>query len=495
MNKIIFVLIVISVIGCKPPTSHDINPRYSQEIEDKIKRIMENLQVETQFWNQYKTSTIEERLVHYQTPGISVAVINNGVIEWARGFGVKDIKTNEPVTPNTLFQAASISKALVSLAFMKLKEKHEINLDTDVNVYLKSWKIPSNNGWQPVITLRQLLSHTAGLTVSGFVGYSSGAEIPTTVQILKGEYPANSEPVIANIIPGTRFRYSGGGLVVAQLVLEDKFNKKLDKIMDSLVLNPLNLKYSTYEQPISKSKNNLTATGYEAFYQTVKGNHNIYPEMAAAGLWTNPTELAKIVIEIQKAYKGESGFISAESVNEMLTPQKVEPGMGIGLFLEGSGDTLLFGHSGGNIGFNSQIYGYKKFGKGAVVMINSSGFQVINSNFQLVFEVMRSIAKEYNWPDYFKENKKYNIKEEVLNSFCGQYISEEGWEIKIAKKGHRLTIELLSQPPVYLNAESDNKFYSEQLNMKVEFTKANNNIEKLDIQQDWWKHVVAMKKK
>ncbi len=495
MKKIIYILILLSAIGCKPKKSDTENPKYPKEIEDRISRITENLIVETPFWNQYQNATLSERLAHYQTPGISIAVINNGEIEWARGFGVKDIKTKEPVNQNTLFQAASISKAVVSLAFMKLKENNEIDLDTDVNEYLKSWKIPSNKGWQPVITIRQLLSHTAGLTVPSYVGYSPEVEIPTTVQILKGEYPANSDPVIANIIPGTRFRYSGGGLVVAQLILEDKFKEPLYKIMDSLVLSPLHLTYSTYEQPISESKAHLLASGYEALYQPITGNHNIYPEMAAAGLWTNPTELAKIIIEIQKACNNKSGFISNESINEMLTPQKVEPGMGIGLFLEGSGDSLLFGHSGGNLGYNSQIYGYKKLGKGAVVMINSSGFQINNSSFQLVFEVLRSIAKEYNWPGYFTGNKRYEIKNEILNSFCGTYISEEGWEITVAKDGDKLTLRILSQPPVYLYAESDNKFYSEQLNLKAQFIKSGDAIEKLEIQQDWWKLIVAKKTK
>ena len=189
---------------------------------------------------------------------------------------------------------------------MKLKEKNEIDLDIDVNSYLKSWKIPSNNGWQPKVTLRQLLSHTAGMTVSGFGGYSIHDSIPTTVQILNGEYPANSLPVKVNIFPGTRARYSGGGFIVAQLILEDKFNLPFFSVMDSLVLFPLHLKTSTFEQPISKAKQQLNATGYVLDYQPINGGFDIHPEMAAAGLWTNPLDLAKILVRRWTSRKRQS---------------------------------------------------------------------------------------------------------------------------------------------------------------------------------------------
>ena len=396
MKIIIYILMLMSVIDCKSQNLDNGNPQYSQDIEGKIKRITENLKVVDQFWNSYKNATLEERLDYYKIPGISIAVINNGEIDWARGFGYKDVSTKEPVTQNTLFQAASISKVLTAIAFMKLKEKNEIDLDADVSLYLKSWKIISNNGWQPKVTLKQLLSHTAGMTVSGFGGYSIHDSIPTTVQILNGEYPANSLPVKVNIFPGTRARYSGGGFIVAQLILEDKFNLPFFSVMDSLVLFPLNLKSSTFEQPISKSKQHLTATGYVLDYQPINGGCDIHPEMAAAGLWTNPLDLAKIIIEIQKGIQGKSDFISAKSANEMLTQQNTDAtgiGLGFWFYQNARGDSLLFTHAGGNDGFQSLFFGYKNLGKGVVVMINSS------NDYELMYELIRSVALEYNWPD------------------------------------------------------------------------------------------------
>lgn len=488
MKKTIYLIILILVFGCRPQKRENENPEYSQEIEDKIERVINNLKAGTQFWNQYENATLEERLAHYKTPGISIAVINNGKLEWARGFGYRNLTKNEPVTQNTLFQVASISKPVVALAFIKLMENNEIDIDTNINVYLKSWKVPSNNGWEPKITIRQLLSHTAGFTVSGFPGYLTKEEIPTTVQILNGEYPTNTDPVKVNIFPGTRLRYSGGGITIAQLILEDKFNKPFYKIMDSLVLSPLNFVNSTYQQPIPKSKYHLIAAGYPSKYQPIEGGYHIYPEMAAAGLWTSPTELSNIITEVQKANKGNSQYITDKSINEMLTPQKIASDIGIGFFLTGKGDSLIFQHGGGNRGFNSLLIGYKNLGKGAIVMINANTFEIIN-------EVMRSIAIEYNWPDYFRENKKYVLDEESLESFTGKYVSEEDWEIVIARDKDKLTIEMVSQPPIYLIPESNNKFYCEQLNIKVEFIKKNDIVEKLEIEQDWWKKIIAKKTK
>ena len=484
MKRIIYLAVLIALFACGFRKNSNENQNYPKEIEDKIKRVTENLKIETQFWNQYETSTLKERMSYYKTPGISIAVINNGALEWARGFGNKNIEKKEPVTQYTLFQAASISKPLAALAFMKLKENNEIDIDTNISKYLKSWQVPSNNGWTPNISICQILSHTAGFTVHGFPGYSQTEEIPTTVQILNGEYPANNVPVKVNILPGTRLRYSGGGITIAQLILEDKFHEPFYKIMDSLVLKPLKLENSTYQQPVPKTKNSLLATGYLSDYQPINGENHIYPEMAAAGLWSSPAELSIIVTEIQKAIEDKSNYFSSKTINEMLTPQKIASEVGIGFFLSGDGDSQMFQHNGGNYGFSSRLVGYLYQGKGAIVMINANTFEIIN-------EVMRSIAIEYEWPDYFKENEKYALNEKFLESYSGRYVSEENWEIIVAKNNDKLTLEMLSQPPVQLIPESENKFYCEQLNIKVEFIETNNKVERLEISQDWWKKIIA----
>ncbi|MBK6345126.1 MAG: beta-lactamase family protein [Bacteroidales bacterium] len=491
MRISICLLSIMVAVNCQSQILTNENPQYSFETESRIKRITENLIVGDQFLNSYKKATLEERLAFYKIPGISIAVIDNGEINWARGFGYKDVGTKEPVTQNTLFQAASISKVLTAIAFMKLKENQEIDLDIDVNSYLKSWKIPSNNGWQPSVKLRELLSHTAGMTVSGFGGYSIDKKRPTTIQILNGENPANSLPIKVNIFPGLHARYSGGGFVVAQLILEDKFKHSFDFIMDSLVLSPLNLKSSTFEQPPSGVKEKLTATGYVLDYQPVNGKYDIHPEMAAAGLWTTPLELARIIIEIQNAVKGKSDYISAESANEMLTKQNTDAtgiGLGFWFYQDSGGDSLLFTHAGGNDGFQSVFFGYKSLGKGVIVMINSS------NDYELMYEVIRSVASEYNWPDKFNnEIKKHEIKNEVLDAYSGKYTFDQDGDIIIKNDNGRLSLQMPSQTPVCLIAESDNQFYSDQLNIKVIFSYSGNKVENLTIQQEGANSISARK--
>lgn len=232
-----------------------------------------------------------ERLAHYHTPGISITVINDFAIEWACGFGVCEVGTTREVTPDILFQAASISKPVFALAVMRLVQEGQLDLDEDVNNYLTSWRVPAIADWQPRITLRQLLSHTAGLTVHGFPGYRNSELLPNTVQVLNGEPPANTDKVEVNIIPGIHHRYSGGGTTVAQQVLVDVLGKPLPEIMHELVLDPLGMTNSTYQQPLSNNWLTKTATAHSFSGVPLAGKHHVYPEMAAAGLWTTPSDL------------------------------------------------------------------------------------------------------------------------------------------------------------------------------------------------------------
>ncbi|MFC1541031.1 serine hydrolase domain-containing protein [Candidatus Latescibacterota bacterium] len=474
-NAIFLLTVLLLVFNCKEKPIYSESEIYSQEIEDRIERVINNLLVETletSHTNKYEKSTLESRLSYYQTPGISIAVINEGKVEWSRGFGVKDWDTQEPVNQNTLFQVASVSKPITALAIMKLKESNSIDLDKDVNEYLKSWKIPSNGDWHPKVTLRQLLSHTGGLTVSGFPGYKVNAELPTTVEVLNGKYPSNTPPIETDILPGTQWRYSGGGLTVAQLVLEDLFNKPFYSIMDSLLIKPLNLSSSTFQQPIPQSKLNLVATGHPQKYQAIKGGHHIYPEMAAAGLWTTSSELAQIIVEVQKAISGQSEYISTESIEEMLTPQKIASWMGMGFMIAGEGENISFSHSGSNEGFNSVIMAYKDFKKGAVVLFNSNQGRLIGD------EILKSIAKEYDWAiDWPDEKDAIDCDEEILNNYVGEYKTDNDLIFLVGTKGKNLTLTLSSQNPINLIPESETKFYSNIINLTIEFStnKDNNN--------------------
>ncbi len=435
------------------------NPEYSAEVEDRIEKVLNSLQVGTEIQGNFKIETLEERMAFYHTPAVSIAVVNNGKIEWARGFGKSDLESNTLTDIETMFQAASISKPIFALAVMKLKEKGKVDTEKDVNAYLSSWKIPKNGDWQPKISLRQLLSHTAGLTVHGFPGYANKEAIPTIPQILNGEKPANTGRVFVDILPGTKFRYSGGGTVVAQLAITDLLKKPFPEIMDEEVFRPLQLKQSTFSQPLPKDFKYKTATAYPYKNLPITGNHHIYPEMGPAGLWTTPTELATIMLEIQKGLSGTSDFIEKETLEEMLTPQEVANWIGIGFMLEGENESARFKHGGWNEGFLSEFRGHKNLGKGVVIMLNS------NEGHGIIDEIMNAVAKEYEWPDYLTEETKFEpIDASVLN-----HLGEYG-EYKLDHSNGQLFLVLPKQEPLELKRTTDGIYKNDYMNFELKIT-------------------------
>tara|TARA_B100000809_G_C15104084_1_gene518040 strand:+ start:549 stop:2054 length:1506 start_codon:yes stop_codon:yes gene_type:complete len=455
----ILTLISLLLINCNSDIKDDINPNnpiYSSEVEDRIGKVLNNLQVATEVDGNFKPQTLSERMAFYHTPAISIAVVNNGKIEWARGFGKSDLEKNTPTDIETMFQAASISKPIFALAVMKLKEKGIVDLDQDVNEYLTSWKIPKNGDWQPKITMRQLLSHTAGLTVSGFAGYTKNEKLPTIPQILNGEAPSNSSKVMADILPGTKYRYSGGGSVVAQLAVTDLIKKPFPEIIRDEIFKPLNLKKSTYSQPLPINFKHKTATAYPYKNQKINGNHHIYPEMGPAGLWTTPTELATIMIEIQNGLQGKSDFLKKETLEEMLTPQEYVSWMGIGFFLEGKDESTRFKHNGWNEGFISDFQGYKKIGSGVVIMINSNeGQGIIN-------EIMNSIAKEYEWTDFLPKETKLETLDESILKYIGTY-----GEYKLDFENGKLFLTYQNQEPLELKKTMNGIYKNEYMNFEI----------------------------
>ena len=337
-------------------------------------------------------------MVHYGVPGVSIAVIENYQVEWARGFGVLAAGRTQAVTSKTLFQAASISKPLAALGALLLVEQGKLSEDEDVNLLLRNWKLPENQytSGHPV-TLRELLSHNAGTTVGGFPGYPRSAQLPTLVQILDGVAPANTPPVLVDKQPGAGWRYSGGGYTIVQQMVVDVTGQNFPDYMRNAVLTPLGMSESTFAQPLPEQLWANAATGTLASDDTIRGGWHIYPEMAAAGLWTTPSDLARFAIDLMDTEAGRSGAkLSSRAEAQMLTSQAYAWLLGAfdgqGIFLIGENDSLRFFHEGSNAGFASFLLGYRS-GQGAIIMTNS------DNGILLMDEIARSIAHEYNWPD------------------------------------------------------------------------------------------------
>jgi CubicO group peptidase (beta-lactamase class C family) len=397
-----------------------------------------------------------DRMAHYKVPGVSVAFFDHGQIIWTKAYGFADVVAKKPVTPDTLFQAASISKPVAALAALRLVQDGKLSLDEDVNVKLRTWKVPDNAFTvKEKVTVRRILSHSSGLTVHGFAGYASDEPVPTVVQILNGEKPANSDPIRVDIVPGTLWRYSGGGYVVLQTLLSDVTGKPFPQIMSELVLRPAGMTHSTYEQPLPKDRASEAATPYRGNGDPVQGGWHTYPEMAPAGLWTTPSDLARMAIEVQNEYTGKSSrILSQDMARQMLTRQFGTSGLGFGL--ESSGEKPRFAHGGANEGFRCNIETYTDSGQGFAVMTNS------DSGGELTEEIFRAVAKEYGWPDYKPiEHVLIKINPATFAAYPGTYEIPGVGKLIITMKPTGLFVEAepFGPDPLELLPESPTQFF------------------------------------
>jgi CubicO group peptidase (beta-lactamase class C family) len=440
-----------------PPGSSDLNAR--------IVRIENGLLPPVLIKGQpAQAMTIADRMRHYNVPGVSIAFFGQGRILWIRAYGYADVASKSPVTDETLFQAASISKPVSALAALRLVQDGTLSLDEDVNAKLRTWKVPENEFTkEQKVTLRRILSHSAGLTVHGFPGYASDEPVPTIVQILNGEKPANTLPIRVDTAPGTIWRYSGGGYVVMQALLADVTGKPYPQIVADLVLQPAEMTHSTYEQPLPKNLSSLAATPYRGSGEPVKGGWHTYPEMAPAGLWTTPSDLALLAIEVQNEYAGKSSKILSQTMmRQMLTHQKENWGLGFGL--ESAGHPLSFGHDGANEGFQCDLHAYTESGEGVAIMTNS------DNGGQVAGEILRAIAKEYNWPDFQpKEHKIVTLNPKVFDGYVGRYQLAPDFILSFMRDGDHFFTQGTGQPKVEIFPESDHDFFLTVVDAQVTF--------------------------
>jgi len=445
------------------------NQPYSKEIEEQISLVERSLGEAIKTDN--NPILLQDRMKFYNVPGVSIAVIKNYKLEWARGYGFADKEQSIPVTKHTLFQAASISKSLNAVGVLKLAQSDKVNLDADINTYLTTWKFPydSTKG-KKIITLRSILSHTAGTSVHGFRGYATDEEVPGITQILNGEKPANSQPVRSLFDAGIKYQYSGGGTTITQLVVMDVTQMPYDQYAQKNVLDPLGMKNSFYTIPPTEQKQSILATGYRSDGNPVKGKYNIYPEQAAASLWTNPSELSRFIIELQLAYAGKSKkVLSKEWASAMVTP--VMNDVALGTFIRTAGDEKYFSHGGANEGFRCIYVGSIENGNGAVVMVNSDNGNILQ-------EILNSIATVYGWKDFYKPEIRTVVKvpDDVLDSYVGEYAISEQFKISIRRNGNTLKAQATNQPEIDLFAEEQNKFFLKVVRAQIEFVKDSNNV-------------------
>jgi CubicO group peptidase (beta-lactamase class C family) len=409
---------------------------------------------------------LSARMEALHVPAVSIAVIHQGKLVWAGGFGRRS-QGGPPVTTDTLFQAGSVSKALTAAAVMSLVQARKLDLDVDVNQYLKSWKLsPSPLTEHRPVTLRELLSHSGGVNNSGFGGYEVGRPVPTLVQVLDGEPPATNPPIRVDIEPGMTWRYSGGGYTIAQQVLIDTTGRTFPDLMRERVLVPFGMNQSSFQQPPTPDFLRRAATPYAADGTAIKGGPHVYPTMAPAGLWTTPSDLARYAIGVQQAFGGHPNrALSEASAHAMLSPVRSTSGAplrtqfpdgvqpGIGFIIGGRTDKKYFVHPGSNDGYACYLLAYDS-GDGAVIMTNSNSGQL------LIAEILRTIAYASNWPDYTPAQRSLVAPDfPQFDRYVGAYQSSSGELAILWREGARLESRLWGEPAQEIFPSSTSEYF------------------------------------
>jgi CubicO group peptidase (beta-lactamase class C family) len=457
-----FALLAFACWGLQPLVAQSTSTEVEQHIQHVTSGLIGGVAIKG---DEQATHTLAARMAELKVPGVSIAVIHQGKIEWARGFGVRSIG-GPPVDAETMFQAGSISKPLAAMAALRLVQQGKLSLDTDINTYLVSWKLPGD----PVttgkpITLRELLTHTAGTTVHGFPGYATNEPVPTLVQVLNGEKPANTPPIRSEAAPRVNWKYSGGGYTIMQQALVDVTKEPFPKLLHDSVLAPIGMTHSTYEQPLPQAFQNFAATPYREDGKPVSGGAHTYPEMAAAGLWTTPTDLARYTIEVEQSLQGKANHV----LDANMTRQMLTAGIGhwgLGLEIGGSDDDPYFSHGGANEGFRNFFLAYEKRGEGAVVMTSGDAGGMLGD------EVMHSIAVAYDWPDYRPVVRTaVQVDPKILAQYVGSFELQKGFDLVVTLENGRLMTQATGQGKIPIYPESESKFFPTAVPAEIEFFK------------------------
>ncbi len=410
-----------------------------EEAVDRAARVEQGLLPAVQVEGEEARRSLSDRMRELKIPAISVAVFADHRLLWARAYGVADVETGAGVGPETLFQAGSISKPVNALGVLGAVAEGALALDRPINESLTGWKLPDNALTRATpVTLRQLLSHTAGTTVHGFPGYAPGEPVPSVPQVLDGAAPANTPPVRVDLAPGTGYRYSGGGTTISQLALSERLGQPYPALMAARVLGPLGMSHSTYEQPLPASRLSQAAAGHDSEGRAIAGKRHTYPEMAAAGLWTTPSDLARFMIEVGLARAGRSRRVSQEVALQMTTkvadvPDSPGVAIGLGLFLRERNGARLYGHSGADAGFQAFASASLDGGYGVVVMANS------DNGFRIFDEIERAVYAEYGWPGADPRYVRVALTPELRAGLVGRYLDGR-MPVEIAVEGEALVM-------------------------------------------------------
>lgn len=448
--------ILLPFSACAAVNSTVIEPSSQASDNDAMARIVAGLRPLVALADApVKTENLHDAMARLKVPGVSIAVIRGGKVAWTQGYGVAWVG-GPAVTPETLFQAASISKPVSAMAALRMVEQGKLDLDVPIDTVLTGWKLPAGAG---VPSLRHLLSHTGGVSVPGFPGYAAGKPIPSLLQLLDGKGPANTPPIRNDALPGSVWRYSGGGYTVLQQAMIDRSGQSFDALMRELVLVPLGMTASTFVQPLPATLVGKAAVPHDREGRAFAGGAFTYPEQAAAGLWSTPLDLARFAIAIQQGAGGRSaGVLSPSMVRTMLTPVMNEYALGLQIQDKGK----AFGHGGSNMGFKSDLVAFVENGDGAVILTNG------DNGGMLAASLLRAIAHEYKWAgNQTVVRPTVTLTPQARKALVGHYKISGLGEFHVAERDGQLMIALRQGQWEPLYAESDKLLFVLSRNLEV----------------------------
>lgn len=461
MRKLIL-LFIIGIIGCTSQNSKQDNKNISIDENKHLENIQNNLVPIHYLKNRENKKSIPQIMEEDKIAGVSIALFDAGKIAWQKAYGYANLEDSIKVTPNTVFNGASLSKPVTALAALNLVEEGVLNLNEDVNNYLEDWKVPENKFTEiEKVTLGRLIGHTAGFERYVQSSFLPNEELPTIEQMLAGDNPSVDPPVSIVYVPGEKQVYSNPGYSVIEKLLEDVTNKDFNEVISERIFEPSDMTHSSFQQPVPKQLREQMATGYSNELEPYP--YKLFPFKAAGGIWTTPTDLARFLITLlEDHHLGTNVILSKRMTDSIFT--KTPKRLGFGKIYNDNSQDILFEHWGSNSGFTCYMVASLKNKQGIVVMTNS------DNGTSFLSYIARAVAIEYNWD--FLQPKVFEpiaMEELELNKFTGKF--KGGNEILefAAVKGYLHSLNGTDNSKLVNVAE--NQFFQPNDNTLYEFLK------------------------
>jgi len=449
-----FMILLISLFSCQTPETIT---------RSRIKSLEKGLYRAVYFKGQRPEKLkLLDRMAFYKVPGLSLAVMDNFRLEWAKIYGYKDIVQYQKLTPDTAFQVGDLSQPVSATVILCLVKENLLKLEEQLGPYFTEIALagrkfkPSEN---ISMSLASLLSHSAGFYPWTSSGYSRSSAVPDLAQVIRGEEPAQNYFIFRGFDPEAGVRFSDFNYVLLEKYLEDKTQKKLEELAKEKIFTRLSLNNTFFGLPVSAD----IASGHLREGPEVDGSWDRYPEQAARGLWSNPSDYLKFMVELIECAKGKKdGLLSTELARQMFSSQS--PGTGYGFRLEGEHERFKIYLKGKTNGYNSALLVYPSLGQGVVIMTNSDNGGV------LIDEILRGLSVIYDWPDFKPEEKTlYRLDPSIYKQYSGRYQVNDSYFLDVSYEDYYLIVHPTGQSPTKFYVETQTIFFSVDPFIRIKF--------------------------